>query len=144
MPRASTVQQKQKQKGGPRNFRKPATDLEHLHDGLEELASEGVKDAFATYEYCHQSSPSIRPRLKSLAQMKELLMKLVAANPHMTILYSDLKKAFTDVFDANRDIKPDRAGSSAQNAQRLASTLIVVQKHCRDITEKHVLDFTHQ
>ena len=128
-----------KKKGGARNYKKPATDTDHLCDILKELAKENGPDIFDLYEYKDSVSPSIRPRLQSLAKMKNLLMAMVAANPHMTILYTDLKNTLLDIF---RDIKESKPPGSTPvtAATNMASALMIVQRHCRDLDEDTIMD----
>ena len=131
-------QKQQISKGGARNFKKPPTDSSHLEDKLKALAEQSGKEAFALFEYEHLVG-NARPRLSSLAKMAPLMAGLASVQPSMTIIYSDLKRAFADVFanPQTQDSKPNGL-SLQQAASSLADKLIIAQRHIRDLSEDDI------
>ena len=117
-------------KGGAKNWKKPQTDEEHLVDKLEEYI-DGCDggDPFALHEYTGLWS-TCRPRIKSLVQMKSLLLVLLNVQPSCSIVYTTLRSTFLTMLVRKPELKPKNQ-SHMQYAKHLADKLVLAQKHLR-------------
>ncbi|CAE6921974.1 unnamed protein product [Symbiodinium sp. CCMP2592] len=74
---------------------------------------------------------SCRPRLSSIAAMRELVSVLIEVSPSCSILYSDLKPTVLDVMHKHPVLRGRQ--NAEDRSQHIADKLMVLQKHLREV-----------
>lgn len=118
-------------KGGNRNIKKDAIDLEHLVDLWGEIAktNDCIFSNFGEYKHIWgECAP--RPDLVNFIDLSTCLQRV---SPTLNVGYSDLKEAVSMILSRQPHLKPKPQQPLAEVSGHIADKLLVVQKHLRSL-----------